>query len=187
MEWYGCDIYGKDKIVTNHPLTINEIEAIKVQKASGRTYNAIAKMLGRDPKTIKRCCLEPRNAEERKAIRQQITSNFEDLAIRMLTSVSDENISKLSALQKVTAGAICTDKVQLLRGQPTERIDISAVRQQEEDLDIQIEELEQKIYEITRGNPRRKLRRERVNIIEAEAEVRERDVEESKIESTRRK
>ncbi len=65
-----------------NPLDLYEIEQIKVLKASGLSYYAVAKKVGRDRKTVKRCYQDPRNTEEIENIRRQMAGYFEDLAIR---------------------------------------------------------------------------------------------------------
>ena len=110
----------------NH-LTLSEIENIKVLKASGLTHYAIAKRVGRDSKTIKRCCQDPRNAEEIKSIQRELAGYFEDLTMRMLTSIKDEDISDLSGYQRIISAGICVDKFRLLRNESTENISMDMI------------------------------------------------------------
>jgi hypothetical protein len=117
------------------PLTLCEIEQIKVLKASGLSFYAVAKKVGRNHKTIKRCCMNPRNAEEIKVIQQELAGYFEDLSMRLITSISDEDIEKLNGYQRIISAGICVDKLRLLRNESTENISIAAI-------DATIEELE---------------------------------------------
>lgn len=116
-----------------NPLTLCEIEQIKVLKASGLSYYAVAKKVGRDHKTVKRCCQDPRNAEEIKVIQQELASYFEDLSMRLITSVTDEDIQKLNGYQRIISAGICVDKLRLLRNESTENISIEAIHASRED------------------------------------------------------
>jgi len=123
------------------PLDLYEIEQIKVLKASGISYNAVAKKVGRDHKTVKRCCMDPRNAEEIKEIQRELAGYFEDLGVRLITSISDEDILKLNCYQRVIAAGIAVDKFRLLRNESTENISIDDIRAKREDLAERIMEL----------------------------------------------
>jgi hypothetical protein len=109
------------------PLDLYEIEQIKVLKASGLSDNAVAKKVGRARKTVKRCCMKPRNAEEIEVIRQALASHFEDLTMRLITSISDEDILGLSAYQRVIAAGISVDKLRLLRNESTQNVSIDVI------------------------------------------------------------
>ena len=130
------------------PLDLYEIEQIKVLKANGLADNAIAKKVGRDRKTVKRCCLKPKNAEEIKDIQRKLAGYFEDLGIRLITSISDEDILKLNCYQRVIAAGIAVDKLRLLRDESTENISIDDIRAKREDLAERIMELKIKRSEI---------------------------------------
>ncbi len=110
-----------------NPLDLYEIEQIKVLKASGLSYYAVAKKVGRDHKTVKRCCIDPRNAEEIKAIQRQLASYFEDLSMRLITSISDEDIERLNAYQRIISAGISVDKLRLLRNESTQNVCIDTV------------------------------------------------------------
>ncbi len=49
---------------------------------------------------------------------------FDDLAKRMVGSITDEDIKKLNAYQRTVSAAIATDKAQLLKGQPTMNVGV---------------------------------------------------------------
>jgi hypothetical protein len=131
------------------PLDLYEIEQIKVLKASGLSYNAVAKKVGRDHKTIKRCCMNPRNAEEIKTIQRELAGYFEDLTVRFITSISDEDIKKLNGYQRVIAAGIAVDKFRLLRNESTENISINAIHSRREDRNKRTEELRREREKMT--------------------------------------
>ena len=130
------------------PLDLYEIEQIKVLKASGISYNAVAKKVGRDHKTVKRCCMDPRNAEEIKEIQRELAGYFEDLGVRLITSISDEDILKLNCYQRVIAAGIAVDKFRLLRNESTENINIHEIHANIEDRRERIMELKIRKAEI---------------------------------------
>lgn len=131
------------------PLDLFEIEQIKVLKASGLSDYAISKKVGRDHKTVKRCCMNPRNAQEIKEIQGFLAGYFEDLGMRLITSISDEDILKLNCYQRVIAAGIAVDKFRLLRNESTEIISIDEMDRNIEDGQERIIELEQRIFEVT--------------------------------------
>ncbi len=131
------------------PLDLYEIEQIKVLKASGLSDNAIAKKVGRARKTVKRCCQDPRNAEEIKEVQRQLAGYFEDLGVRLITSISDDDIQKLNCYQRVIAAGIAVDKFRLLRNESTENISIDDIRAKREDIAERIMEIKIKRAETT--------------------------------------
>jgi hypothetical protein len=130
-----------------NPLDLYEIEQIKVLKANGLTDYAIAKKVGRDRKTIQRCCMDPRNAEEIKVIQRKLAGFFEDLSVRLITSISDEDIERLNCYQRVIAAGIAVDKCRLIRNESTENISIDTVNRNIEETEERIMELEIKLSE----------------------------------------
>ena len=131
------------------PLDLYEIEQIKVLKASGISYTAVAKKVGRDHKTVKRCCMDPRNAEEIKEIQRELAGYFEDLGVRLITSISDEDILKLNCYQRVIAAGIAVDKFRLLRNESTSNISIATIDANIEESDRQIKEAKARIAKQT--------------------------------------
>ena len=113
-----------------NPLTVKELEQIKVLRASGLTYHAIAVETNRDPKTIKKACLEPEASTQIQEMKQELADMFEGLAQRMITSISDEDIQKINAYQRTVSAGISTDKMRLLKGQSTENIAVDAALQE---------------------------------------------------------
>ncbi len=132
-----------------NPLDLFEIEQIKVLKASGLSYYAVAKKVGREPKTVKRCCMDPRNAEEIKVIQRELAGYFEDLSMRLVTSITDEDIEKLNAYQRVIAAGISVDKLRLLRNESTENISMVVIGANIEERERQIKEAEARIVKLT--------------------------------------
>ncbi len=146
------------------PLDLFEIEQIKVLKASGLSDYAISKKVSRDHKTVKRCCMDPRNAEEIKEVQRQLAGYFEDLGVRLITSISDDDIQKLNCYQRVIAAGIAVDKFRLLRNESTENININTINANAEEREERLIELEQELFEMTGEDPeaKRKKLREKV-------------------------
>jgi predicted transcriptional regulator len=108
-------------------LTLEEQERAKVLRAANQTFHKIALTLGRSPHTIKKFLIEPEVVPEVQRVKKELADMFEDVSVRMLTSITDEKIDRLNPLQCTTAAAIATDKMRLLRNQSTERIDVFAL------------------------------------------------------------
>ncbi len=109
------------------PLDVSELEQIKVLRASGLTYHAISKKLGRDHKTIAKACRAPEMAPQIERVKSDLADGFEDLARRMVVSIKDEDITRINAYQRTVAAAVSTDKMRLLRGASTENLSIRAI------------------------------------------------------------
>ncbi len=109
------------------PLNTSELAQITVLRASGLTFHAISKQLGRAPQTIKKACLNPEMAPQIEQVKVALADRFEDLATRMVVSISDEDIMALDGYKKTLSGAIATDKMRLLRGASTENISLHAI------------------------------------------------------------
>ncbi len=108
--------------MTGTQLSFHEIEQIKVLRASGLTFHAISLELKRDPKTVKRTCLDPMVASEIMEIQEELADAYEGLGRRMIDSITDEDIKKLNAYQRTIASGICCDKTRLLRNESTENV-----------------------------------------------------------------
>lgn len=104
------------------PLTVEEKEKLKIMIANGSSYNAVGKELGRDPKTVKRYALEPQAASDIKQKQQDLAECYEDLAKRMLSSITDQDIERINAYQRTVSAGIATDKLRLLTDQSTENV-----------------------------------------------------------------
>lgn len=98
-------------------LTTEEKETIKVMVASGETYFSISKQISRDPKTVKKYALTPDVADEIAEKKNELADLFEDLAKRMLTSITPEDIKNINAYQRTLSAAVATDKAKLLKEQ----------------------------------------------------------------------
>jgi len=109
------------------PLNVMELEQVKALRASGLTYHAISKQLGRNHKTIKKACLDPEMAPQIEQVKVALADRFENVAVRMLTAISDKDINALDAYKKTLSAAISTDKMRLLTGQSTENISLHAI------------------------------------------------------------
>jgi predicted transcriptional regulator len=104
------------------PLTYEEKEKIKIMIADGCSFNAVGKELKRDPKTVKRYASEPQVSSEIKQKQQNLAEWYEDLAKRMLSSITDQDIEKINAYQRTVSAGIATDKLRLLTDQSTQNI-----------------------------------------------------------------
>jgi len=102
-------------------LTTEEKQTIKVMSAEGQSLRAIGRALGRSPNTVK-AYLESSTevSQEVAVIKQDLATLYESLAERMVTSIEDNDIKKLNALQRTIASATALDKMRLLRDQTTE-------------------------------------------------------------------
>jgi len=109
------------------PLNVSELEQVKVLRASGLTFHAISKKLGRDHKTVAAACRRPGMAGQIEALKEDLSDFFEGLARRMVTSISDGDITKINAYQRTLAAAVSIDKMRLLRGHSTENISLHAI------------------------------------------------------------
>lgn len=100
-------------------MTAYEREKATTLLASGLTANAVGLQLKRDPKTIRALLHQPGVSEKVEDKRQELSEMYEALSRRMIESISDQDISKISAYQRVISSGVCTDKMRLLRGQST--------------------------------------------------------------------
>ncbi len=112
-------------------LTTEERERIKILLAEGLSYSAIGRTLGRDHKTIAKVATEPNMALEVLDKKKELADEYEELARRMLTSIKDDDIERISAYQRTLSAAVSTDKMRLLRDQSTENISVLAALIQE--------------------------------------------------------
>jgi hypothetical protein len=79
----------------------------------------VAVQIGRDPKTVKRYALDPKNANKIEAMKEELADMFEGLARRMVSSITEEDITKLDGYRRTISAGIATDKMRLLREQST--------------------------------------------------------------------
>jgi hypothetical protein len=105
-------------------LSVEEVEKMKALLANGMTPHAVGKELGRDPKTIRRYAEKTEIAQEIKVIQGELADQYEDMAHRMLTSITDEDIEKLSAYQRMVSSGIAIDKARLLKDLSTQNVGV---------------------------------------------------------------
>ena len=106
------------------PLTTAEKEQIKVFIASGKSYHATGKELKRCPKTIKSFVIKPEPQMAVAKIKEELSGMFENTAKRMIASITNEDINKINAYQRVISAAAATDKMRMLKNQSTNNIDL---------------------------------------------------------------
>ena len=135
--------------MTGTPLNYHEIEEIKILRADGLTFHAISQKINRDPKTVQKACLDPVIASEIIEIKEVLADQYENLARRMIDSITEEDIQKINAYQRTIASGICTDKMRLLRNESTDNFSIKLANESIEALDEQIIEAEQRLSELT--------------------------------------
>ena len=103
-------------------LTTEERERIKILLAEGLSYSAIGRTLGRDHKTVAKVATEPGMALAVLVKKKELADEYEELARRMLTSIKDSDIDRISAYQRTLSAAVSTDKMRLLRDQSTDNV-----------------------------------------------------------------
>jgi hypothetical protein len=54
--------------------------------------------------------------------KRELAQEYEELARRMLTSIKDDDIQRISAYQRTLSAAVSTDKMRLLRDQSTDNV-----------------------------------------------------------------
>jgi len=135
--------------MTGTPLNFDEIETVKLLRANGLTFHAISLKINRDPKTVKKACLDPVIASEIIEIKEVLADQYENLARRMMDSITDADIQKINAYQRTIASGICTDKMRLLRNESTSNFSIDATNLSIEMLDEKIIETEQRLSKLT--------------------------------------
>ncbi len=122
-------------------LSMEEKAIIKLLYAEGRSYHAISKEHNRSPHTIKKYLSEPQTQNEVAVKKQELADMYENMARKMVESITDENIKKINAYQRIVSSGICTDKMRLLRDQSTENIDLRTLHLSLEELKRQEQEL----------------------------------------------
>lgn len=100
-------------------MTAEEKQQAAVMSAQGATPNSIGKALRRDGKTVSKALREPEVVSLIEEVKGELADAFESLTRRMLGSITDADIQKISSYQRVVASGICTDKMRLIRGQST--------------------------------------------------------------------
>ena len=108
-------------------LTTEEKESIKLLSAKGESCYAISLQVKRSPHTIKNYLSEPETSLEIIEKKQELSDMFEDVARRMIESITDESIQSLDAYKKTISAGIATDKMRLLRDQSTDNLGIAVI------------------------------------------------------------
>ncbi len=112
------------KITANRGSKAPQIVAI-AQQHPDLTTTEIGKMVGCNHSnvvnTLKRYGIQKASTDDYIANRAQV---FAGLQERILKSITDEDIKKTPAIQKVTAASILYDKERLERGQSTDNIGV---------------------------------------------------------------
>jgi predicted transcriptional regulator len=131
-------------------LEFEEREIMKTLFASGRTYNAIAHELGRSPHTIKKALTDPETTKQVEEIKANLADMFENVAKRLVLSVTDKDIVKINALQRITGAGISVDKMRLLRSESTENISYHVLADHSRSLSEQVRVKEKALEELKR-------------------------------------
>ena len=111
----------------NKGLATEEKELIKLLSAKGESCYAISLQVKRSPHTIKKYLSEPETSLEVIEKKQELSDMFEDVARRMIESITDESIQSLDAYKKTISAGIATDKMRLLRDQSTDNLGIAVI------------------------------------------------------------
>lgn len=119
-------------------LTTLEIDKAKILLASGKSPNAVAKALRRDPKTIRNLAKQSDIVRDIDKLKTELATAFEDLAERMVDSITDQDITKLNALQRVTSAGIAVDKAKGLRGEERPVMNIIQINTEMEKLQTEL-------------------------------------------------
>lgn len=101
-------------------LTEQEKQIIQTLTAEGRSPNYISKEIGRSRNTVtKYLQSSPSVLEKIQEQREDLAEQFKSLAQRLVVSITDADIQKSSALQRLTGAGICVDKSRLLENLST--------------------------------------------------------------------
>ncbi len=130
------------KTFNSKPLSLEEKEKIKVMAGSGQTFHAIATTLNRSPHTIKRYLQCPEAQEHVEQIKEELSDLFENLARKMVSSITDADVLKLNAYQRTLSSGIAVDKMRLLKDQSTQNISLHEILEIQKKIDDEIERRE---------------------------------------------
>ena len=84
--------------------------------ASGKSYRAIGRELGRSDKTVKKALTKtPEIVQDVERIRGELATIFESVSKRMISSITDEDIQRLDGYRRTLSAGIALDKANLLR------------------------------------------------------------------------
>ncbi len=138
--------------MTGTPLNFEEIETIKLYRADGFTFHAISQKINRDPKTVKKTCLDPVIASQIIELKEVLADQYENLARRMMDSITEEDIQKINAYQRTIASGICTDKMRLLRNESTHNVSLDVIHSNMAERQKRRQELLAELGESTGGD-----------------------------------
>jgi IS30 family transposase len=104
--------------VKNKP-PLNEDEKIRIEalSANGDSPSRIGKKLERSHHTVQHHLAKPETQARVEDAKKILAQRYAEEARRILDSITPEDITKASLLQKTTSSAICTDKSLALSGQ----------------------------------------------------------------------
>jgi hypothetical protein len=94
---------------------LEEMTKIKTGIAGGASFREVARGIGRSPSTVHAIANKPEIAEEIQALRLEIAGDFEKLAKRALTNVTDKKLKTTSAYQSVLIAGIAAQRSTELR------------------------------------------------------------------------
>jgi len=143
---------GKPDLAKTNP----EQYAAAVNKLSDRKRNitAVAREVGVSPSTASKIAksLDGDMMPLQRAIEdvrlEDLTKRFGTLARDAIDAITPEKLEKANAQQLSLAAAVAVDKWQLLRGQPTQRMEIGDRRKMNEILELVVKEAKRRQIEI---------------------------------------
>lgn len=99
------------------------MEKAKALSALGKSYRQIGFDLNRSDKTIKKALTKtPEVIAEVRELKEEIAGLYDDLAQRILESITDETIREARLRDRIISAGVCTDKSRLIKGQSTANI-----------------------------------------------------------------
>lgn len=126
--------------------TVKELEKAKALYALGKSYNQVAKELERDPKSIKKWLTSsPEVVKEISELKREVATLYEDLAHRILESISDDTIEEAKLRDRVVSAGVATDKSRLLRGEATQHISCQTMHMDLNELIKQTQEIQREM------------------------------------------
>lgn len=99
-------------------LSTDELVKAKTLAAAGYSYRRIGRELGRSDHAVKRAISAEVAEADVMAAQKSMSQSFDGLAGRMLGTLSDEAIGKMSPYQRIVGAAIATDKLAVLSAGP---------------------------------------------------------------------
>lgn len=99
------------------PMDVEEKTKAAALLASGMTPNAVGKVLGRDPKTIRSLAGKPETQIQVADFTERFAGKLEATAERILDSVTQADIEKASLKDRAVSLGIFHDKARAARGQ----------------------------------------------------------------------